>query len=356
MSGLIVPQVVYGLSNEELAELVAKALKEIDWAFNGNISDQNISRIAGYIASKTELKHISGIVGMSGYDASNPEAVRFWAGSEIKEDAPYQVLQKGLLLAVGAIIRSVASGYPRLELNGQDGLFAAYHTATDYIAIDPDATGNATLIFDNGLITVLLFASGSTYAINALLGNISINAQSGDLFLKAGGGTNKVKFDSWGDIYSTGNTQTLQQILDSKQGAITSGDVTVSGSGVATLGNNINTTHLANGTVSNTEFQFLDGVTSAIQTQINTKLTAKMVQGFGTTGSEILDGVYYATLTISYSGFSSPPKVHAHNTSVHTAWVSAITPITATSATIYLVSTLAGQVAGKTIEWTAIGP
>jgi len=36
----------------------------------------------------------------------------------------------------------------------------------------------------------------------------------------------------------------------------------------------IDATKIANGNVSNTEFQYLDGVTSAIQTQLNTKATA----------------------------------------------------------------------------------
>lgn len=35
----------------------------------------------------------------------------------------------------------------------------------------------------------------------------------------------------------------------------------------------INATAIANGSVSNTEFQYLDGVTSAIQTQLNNRLT-----------------------------------------------------------------------------------
>lgn len=51
------------------------------------------------------------------------------------------------------------------------------------------------------------------------------------------------------------------------------GDVTGTGTGTfaTTLASGINATKIANGLVSSTEFQYLDGVTSAIQTQINTK-------------------------------------------------------------------------------------
>lgn len=117
MSGLIVPQVPFGLSNDEIAELVAKALKEIDWAFNGNISDQNISRIANFLASATELKHISGIVGMSGFDPGNPGAVRFWSGHADKLLAIFRVLQNGHLFASDVDITGVITALSGLIAN-----------------------------------------------------------------------------------------------------------------------------------------------------------------------------------------------------------------------------------------------
>lgn len=63
------------------------------------------------------------------------------------------------------------------------------------------------------------------------------------------------------------------------------GDVTIDNTGVTAISTGvivntdinaaaaIDATKIANGSVSNTEFQYLDGVTSAIQTQINTKVT-----------------------------------------------------------------------------------
>jgi hypothetical protein len=50
-----------------------------------------------------------------------------------------------------------------------------------------------------------------------------------------------------------------------------SGAFTINNTGVATLASGIDATKIADGSVDNTEFQYLNGVTSAIQTQIDSK-------------------------------------------------------------------------------------
>ena len=50
-----------------------------------------------------------------------------------------------------------------------------------------------------------------------------------------------------------------------------SGALTISNTGVATLSSGIDATKIADGSVDDTEFQYLNGVTSAIQTQIDSK-------------------------------------------------------------------------------------
>jgi len=50
-----------------------------------------------------------------------------------------------------------------------------------------------------------------------------------------------------------------------------SGAITINNTGVSTLSSGVDATKIANGSVDNTEFQYLDGVTSSIQTQINSK-------------------------------------------------------------------------------------
>lgn len=53
------------------------------------------------------------------------------------------------------------------------------------------------------------------------------------------------------------------------------GDITVSGTGtVLTIDSGLDAARIGGGAVSNTEYSYLDGVTSALQTQLNTKITA----------------------------------------------------------------------------------
>jgi hypothetical protein len=86
------------------------------------------------------------------------------------------------------------------------------------------------------------------------------NANSGDLALTIDGSDN-LTFN--GTVLATGNG--ITQLT----GAVLAGPG--SGSQVATLSSGIDAAKLANGSVSNTEFQYLAGTTSSIQTQLNNK-------------------------------------------------------------------------------------
>ena len=97
---------------------------------------------------------------------------------------------------------------------------------------------------------------------------------SGDVTLNVVGGTgidanaNDIAIDS--TVATLTGTQTLtNKSIDSDNNTITNivnADIKAAAA--------IDATKIANGNVSNTEFQYLDGVTSAIQTQLNTKATA----------------------------------------------------------------------------------
>lgn len=109
------------------------------------------------------------------------------------------------------------------------------------------------------------------------------------------------------------------------QTIILTGAVTGSGTGsfATTLASGIDATKINTGVVSNTEFNYLDGVTSAIQTQINTKqatittgTTAQYIKGdlsLGTTPTtsySFMQGNPNSTVPSSvtrYSGFGGSP-------------------------------------------------
>lgn len=124
------PKVTGEESIEDLRNLVGILIKEVEYLANGHIDSNNIREIAGYKVNNTDLKHRSGIVGMSGADQANGNAVRFWAGSSDPNSAPFRVQQDGTLYATdgnftgnitgstitGSLIRTGDIGTSRLEL------------------------------------------------------------------------------------------------------------------------------------------------------------------------------------------------------------------------------------------------
>jgi hypothetical protein len=96
------------------------------------------------------------------------------------------------------------------------------------------------------------------------------------------------------------------------------GDITVSSSGTvwtidagavtdSKLSTGINANKIANGSVDNTEFQYLDGVTSAIQTQLNAKAADSDVVKL--TGNQTIAGLKSFTSDINVINVTSTPKV-----------------------------------------------
>lgn len=244
MSGLVVPQVASGLSNEELADIVSKFVKEVEWFANGNISSQNVRNIAGYNVSETELRHKSGIVGMSGFDAANPLAVRFWSGDADKYNAPFRVLQSGALFATDAFITGRIEGsvivgseimtkepntYPRAAMSSSSNLFAAEASATDSITIEATGFGEALMRILGPGVTGQIFPQLGKLLIQTAFHDGGIQISSGDhleLFVTSLDTTKMVKVNSWARFWNDASGHTLQQDLDAKQNTI-SGDTGV---------------------------------------------------------------------------------------------------------------------------------
>lgn len=273
LDGLNIVDIKFELQGGAYIQLNRKGLR-----FNDGTQDTLLTDIDGNVTLKGVINALGGTIGGFTIDLTK------LSGDGIIE---------------GGIIRTKGdSEYPRIELSSIGNLLTAYKTATDLLAINPNPTGSPNIIFDNGVAAGIIGNAPTRFWLQGILGILQISAND-DIHIFSLGGV--VQFNSWSNIYSNGNTETLQQALDAKP-----------------------------------------------QYQV----------GSGTTGTESLhsSGYYYATLVITYSGFTSIPRIVANNTSTLAAWVSCVTPITATTATIYVISNVTGYVSGVDIVWEAIGP
>jgi hypothetical protein len=148
------PSVSSGLSTEQLADLVARMIKEVEWLANGNMDSANIRNIAGFNVDQTTLKHSSGIVGISGANPTSGTAIRFWSGNADPTNAPFRVTQAGIMTAVGGLFQS-STGYPRVEVNSSSGLIGAYQSLGNAIRMIPTTgPGTPAFLFDVGGVTL----------------------------------------------------------------------------------------------------------------------------------------------------------------------------------------------------------
>jgi hypothetical protein len=84
-----------------------------------------------------------------------------------------------------------------------------------------------------------------------------------------------------GHLRRVARSQLLTEVTDGDKG-----DITVTNAGQTwTIDNGLAATVIADGSVSNTEFQYLDGVTSSLQTQINAKASSSGLATVATSGA-----------------------------------------------------------------------
>lgn len=182
----------------------------------------------------------------------------------------------------------VSKGGTGLTVIGSSGYYLAVNSGGTALEWAPPPSvdwGEITgTLSDQADLQIELNAKGNLTGGNSWNGNQTLS--TGDLNIASGNLSvvGIVEVDGVANFYDDVN---IDQSL-AVEGDVTATSFDGSGAGLtdldadnisagtlneARLPNNINATRIANGTVDNTEFQYLNGVTSAIQTQLNNKQT-----------------------------------------------------------------------------------
>lgn len=238
------PQVSADMTQEQLLNLVATLIKDIDFLINGNIDSRNVREIAGFLVNLLTLMHKSGLVGMSAEDPQNPDAVRFWAGDADKENAPFRVTQKGAMHAVDAFITGLITGsviigaeiktsentFPRVEMSSLNNLIGAFQTAGNSIRIVPTSgPGTPAILFDLLGVTKAIMQLADTIVGLTSSGTTDISLQSAkDISLSATAGKLTIDgFAGWSGTFNVVSavnfaaSSTTMTTITVKKGVIT---------------------------------------------------------------------------------------------------------------------------------------
>ncbi|MGO4345543.1 hypothetical protein AB4Z45_08635 [Paenibacillus sp. MCAF9] len=124
----------------------------------------------------------------------------------------------------GALIQTTPAGqFPHAEMSATGNYFGVYASATKYINILANDSGDPLLYFNNGSSLARLALLGGTFSVGAF-GNMMLGA-TGDLTMSVTGAGSNIRitpengmviFPSWDSIYSTLESKTLQQALTAK--------------------------------------------------------------------------------------------------------------------------------------------
>lgn len=168
-----------------------------------------------------------------------------------------------------------AVDYGKVARYGLNGALSV----SDRISIfNPSATRFAEIRYLSNAGDYEIFIPGTATENDAYFVVVPATAQTGDLMYWGGTGVGGVATNGPSGYVlisnGSGNPPTWGQVSGSGGGISDGdkGDITVSSAGaVWTIDSGLNAAKIADGSVSNTEFQYLDGVTSNIQTQLGNK-------------------------------------------------------------------------------------
>ncbi|OMF48586.1 hypothetical protein [Paenibacillus peoriae] len=203
------PQVVAQTTHDQLLDLFARVVKELEFIVNGAIDSKNVREIGGYNVNKTELQSKDGAVGLSSA-RTDEDDLRIWAGDPDRAKAAFKVFESGLVTLTKFLLSSTDGSYPRLEMGSNGNLFAAYYNEGSYISIQPDYAQGPSLNFtSNGTVqgrinTILGFEI-------LAIGTMNIQAAGGSISLNP---TETVDLASWSKLKNKSKNKTLQDELN----------------------------------------------------------------------------------------------------------------------------------------------
>jgi hypothetical protein len=180
------------ISTKDLADLVARLIKEVTYLLNGGLDTLNVNELSADVINAGTLN--AALVTVKAALTGAAYILINAAQGLIINDGTKNTFQadiNGLVTMVGALIQS-ATGYPRVEINGTNNVLAAYKASNSYVAINPNLSANVPGIeFWLSTVNALmyLFNPGTPELFIATpVGQANIDISSGiDLLLNAQG-------------------------------------------------------------------------------------------------------------------------------------------------------------------------
>lgn len=192
----------------ELVDYVVMLQKTVELQLGGNLDSTNAREFGGWHIGREELASKSGMVGLSTATTGSND-LRIWAGDTNRNNAAFRVYEDGFVF-LSKMLLQTRSTYPRIALDSEANEFSIFSNSSAgiRIVVEP-AFDYPQIIFTNGLQETLLGQTSTDFFLAHFGQDLNIQATR-NIRLRPGTGT--VIVDSWNDIYSEQQAQSLMTV------------------------------------------------------------------------------------------------------------------------------------------------